>query len=78
VLVRRTKYYSGEKIEWVGHVTHVWRRTDMHTEFWYGNLKTIDHLEDLGLDGSVISDYLKQVEWVGVDSRDKFWLMCTR
>jgi len=55
VLVLHTKYYSGEKIKWVGHVTHAWRRTDMPTEFWYGNLKAIDHLEDLGLDGSVIS-----------------------
>ena len=26
----------------------------MHTEFWWGNPREGDHLEDLGLDGKVI------------------------
>jgi hypothetical protein len=30
---------------------HVRRRGEMHTGFWWGNLKEGDHLEDLGVDG---------------------------
>ena len=27
----------------------------MYVEFWWGNLKTRDHLEDLGLDGRILT-----------------------
>jgi hypothetical protein len=34
---------------------HTWvRRGEMHTGFWWGNLKEIDILENLGVGGSVI------------------------
>jgi hypothetical protein len=26
----------------------------LHTEFWWGNLREIDHLEDPGIDGRII------------------------
>jgi hypothetical protein len=26
---------------------HVWVRGEMHTEFWWGNLTEVDHLEDI-------------------------------
>jgi hypothetical protein len=37
-------------MRWVGQERR--RGTeDVHTEFWWGNLRERDHLEDLGLDG---------------------------
>jgi hypothetical protein len=33
---------------------HVWERAEVHTGFWWGNLRERDHSLDLGLDGSVI------------------------
>jgi hypothetical protein len=37
----------------VGH-GHVWERREMHTQFWKQNLKKRHHLEDLGVDRSII------------------------
>jgi len=31
-----------------------WGRVEMHTEFWWGNLRERDRLEDLGIDGRII------------------------
>jgi hypothetical protein len=33
---------------------HDWGRGDVHTGFWWGNLKERDHLEDLAVDGRII------------------------
>jgi hypothetical protein len=33
---------------------HVWVRTEMCTEVWWGNLKDREHFEDLGVDGKII------------------------
>jgi len=33
---------------------HIWRRGEVHTGFWWGNLRERDHLEDPGLDGRII------------------------
>ena len=33
---------------------HVWRRGEMYTRFWFGNLRERDHLEDPNVDGMVI------------------------
>jgi hypothetical protein len=30
------------------------RRGEVHTRFWWGNLKEIDHLEDVSVDGRII------------------------
>jgi len=42
----------------------------MHTKFWSENLKERDHLEDLGVDGKVILEWIcgKQGEnmWAGL------------
>jgi len=32
----------------------VWGREEVHTGFWWGNLKERDHLEDRGVDGRII------------------------
>jgi len=32
----------------------VWDRGEVYTEFWRGNLRERDHLEDPGVDGRII------------------------
>jgi len=39
----------------------------MHTKFWPGNLKGRDHLEDLGVDGKII------LEWILGKQGGKVW-----
>ena len=36
----------------------------MHTEFWWGNLKERDHLEDISVDGRVILKWVIK-KWDG-------------
>jgi len=36
-----------------GHVA-LWGRGEVHTGFWWGNLRERDHLEDLGVDRRII------------------------
>jgi len=33
---------------------HVWGRGDVHTGFWWGDLRERNHLEDLRVDGRII------------------------
>jgi len=44
----------------------------MHTEFWWGNLKERDHLEDPRVDGIPIKCIYKKYDigWIGL-----IWLM---
>jgi hypothetical protein len=40
----------------------------MYTQFWSGNLKGRDHLEDITVDGQIIlKNIFKEKEWKGVD-----------
>jgi hypothetical protein len=39
-------------------------RGEVHTGFWWGDLRTGDHLEDLGLDGRIILKWIFG-KWVG-------------
>ena len=46
-------------------------RKELCTGFWWGNLKEQDHLEDLGIDGRIISAWILKkyvVWWDGKDS----------
>ena len=43
----------------------MWVETQRHTEFWCGNLKGGDHLEDLGVD--TINVNAKEIRWEGLD-----------
>jgi hypothetical protein len=33
---------------------YMWGRGEVHTGFWWGDLKEIYHFEDLGVDGRII------------------------
>jgi len=37
---------------------HVLGGTELHTGFWWGNLKEIDYLEDLSADGRIILKWI--------------------
>jgi hypothetical protein len=46
---------------------HVWGRGDMRTGFGGENLRERDHLENPGLNGSIILRHLQEVGCEGVD-----------
>jgi hypothetical protein len=62
VFVLLPKYRVGNKGR---GLLYVWEKTEVHTEFWWGNLKE-DHLEGLRVDGSVILKWF--LKDVGCDS----------
>jgi len=33
---------------------HVWRKAELYTGFWWGNLRERVHLEDPGVDGRIV------------------------
>jgi len=48
-----SKYCSGDKIEKNEHVAQ-WGKGEVHTGFWWGNLRERDHLEEPGVDGRIL------------------------
>jgi len=40
-------------MRWAGHVAHM-GRGEVHTGFWWGNLRERDRLEDLGINERII------------------------
>jgi len=48
----------------------------MHTVFWVENLKGRDHLEDLGVDGRIILEWLlgrEDVDWIRLALHRSQW-----
>ena len=49
-------------------------RREVHTEFWWGNLRERDHFGDPGVDGSIILRWIFRKLDVGVWTESS-WLM---
>jgi len=46
----------------------VCRTGEVHTEFWWGNPRERDQLEDLNVDGRIIFEWIfKEQDWEAVD-----------
>ena len=44
---------NSRRMRWAGHVART-GRGEMHIGFWWGNLREGHHLEDPGIDGTII------------------------
>jgi len=44
---------KSRKMRWAGHVARM-GTGEAYTEFWWGNLRERDHLEEPGVDGRII------------------------
>ena len=58
------------KIRWAGHAARMERR-EVHRNFWWGNLREGDHLENPGLDGRMILKLIFEkwdgvMDWIGM------------
>jgi hypothetical protein len=51
----------------------VWGRREMHTRFWWGDLREGDHLEDPGVDGRIILKWFFKT-WDGGTWTGLIWL----
>jgi len=57
------------------------RRGEVHVGFWWGNLKERDHLEDLGIDGTIILKYIfkkwdEVMDWFDLaQDWDRWWAL---
>jgi hypothetical protein len=50
-------------MRWVGHVAH-WARGEVHTSFWWGNLRERDLLEEPVVGGRIILRWIFR-KWDG-------------
>jgi hypothetical protein len=45
---------KSRRMRWAGDVACMGERGEVHTGFWWGNLREGNHLEDPGVDGRII------------------------
>jgi hypothetical protein len=54
-----------KKIKWAGHVARMGEEMrEVHTAFWWGNLRKGDHLIDPEVDGRIVLNWTLQT-WIG-------------
>jgi hypothetical protein len=63
---------NSRRMRWVGHVDRV-GRGEVHTGFWWRNLREGDHLEDPGIDGRVMLRWIFRT-WSGEAWIGPIWL----
>jgi len=60
---------KSRRMRWAGHVTRMGRE-EVHTGFWWGNLRERGHVGDAGVDGRIILRWIfrKWDMWVWTGS----------
>jgi hypothetical protein len=53
--------------EYMDFTQHVWGKREMHTGFWWGDLRECDHLGDPGVDGRIILKWIFEMWDGGMD-----------
>jgi hypothetical protein len=62
---------------------HVWDRGDVHTGFWWADLREGEHLEGPGIDGKIILKWIfkkwdEGTDWIELaQNRDKWRALVT-
>jgi hypothetical protein len=71
-----TKCYSGDKMKktQMGRTCRTCGGEEGHTGFWWGNLRERDHLEDPGIDGMIILNWIFE-KWLG---EGRHWIDLTQ
>jgi hypothetical protein len=53
VSLTKTFYFKNSTV-----LQYVWERGEVHTKFWWGNLREGEHLKDPGIDGRIILKWI--------------------